>query len=578
MKLRLFFSMSLLPVFLLAQASDLFFSEYVEGSGWNKALEIYNGTGETVDLSVYSVQKDLNGDNEFDTILNLNGYLDNDSVYVIAHTSADSVNIRLKADTLRGTVTNFNGDDQIRLMKDSIEVDRIGISGDKNFGVDVTYIRKSNIKTPAPGEQDPRSNGEWDKYDKDYFENLGLHSLGPEIISFVYDPLVPNTDQDIWVYINAIDNSVVETVDLHFIINGEENLLQMSPAAEEHSYVESIPTSDLSDGDRIEYFVMVEDNTSQQTISDQVNVFIGTSTISDIKDTDENGVMLYKNYAARIQGVLATDPKDFNELIFLQNDNAGIKSNIKLSVEKPALYHLLTVTGLLGQHNGMAEIMPLDSTSIIDNGEASAPVFSPVSIANIYERPEDFEGSLISISNLQLVDGNWPAEGDSANLLLSDGENTITMFIDQDTDIGGMNFMDSVFTLTGIIIQDDQEIPYDSGYKIMPRSRDDISVITSLRSVEADIPQKFKLYPAYPNPFNPQTTIHFDVPLNNSGKKISLSIFNISGQKVAELFDGKLSAGSYNIIWNAHRQASGTYVAVLRQGQLIFTSKLILIK
>ena len=71
MKLRLFLIMSLLPVFLLAQASDLFFSEYVEGSSYNKALEIYNGTGSTIDLSFYRVEQDKNGNDTFNIALDL---------------------------------------------------------------------------------------------------------------------------------------------------------------------------------------------------------------------------------------------------------------------------------------------------------------------------------------------------------------------------------------------------------------------------------------------------------------------------------------------------------------------------
>ena len=44
-----------------AAATDLFFSEYIEGSSFNKALEIYNGTGAAVDLSTYSVELYSNG-------------------------------------------------------------------------------------------------------------------------------------------------------------------------------------------------------------------------------------------------------------------------------------------------------------------------------------------------------------------------------------------------------------------------------------------------------------------------------------------------------------------------------------
>ena len=61
-----------------AQIGDLFISEYGEGSGYNKYIEIYNGTGSTVDLSDYQIWKTTNGSNWPGLILDLAGALVND--------------------------------------------------------------------------------------------------------------------------------------------------------------------------------------------------------------------------------------------------------------------------------------------------------------------------------------------------------------------------------------------------------------------------------------------------------------------------------------------------------------------
>lgn len=72
----------------LAQQS-LFFSEYIEGSSNNKALEIYNPTSETLDLSDYMVLRSNNGNATWQDTLRMEGMLASGEVYIIANPSAD---------------------------------------------------------------------------------------------------------------------------------------------------------------------------------------------------------------------------------------------------------------------------------------------------------------------------------------------------------------------------------------------------------------------------------------------------------------------------------------------------------
>ena len=153
----------------------LIISEYVEGSSYNKAIEIYNGTGADVDLSAYSLEKDVNGDEVWGNTYNFSGTLSSGDVFVLANSQADSTILAVADDTDNGVI-NFNGDDEIRLLKYGSEIDRIGIPGDIDFGKDVTYVRKSTVTDPQSGPQDPRSNGEWDSYPQDTFSYLGFHN------------------------------------------------------------------------------------------------------------------------------------------------------------------------------------------------------------------------------------------------------------------------------------------------------------------------------------------------------------------------------------------------------------------
>ncbi len=85
----------------------------------------------------------------------------------------------------------------------------------------------------------------------------------------------------------------------------------------------------------------------------------------------------------------------------------------------------------------------------------------------------------------------------------------------------------------------------------------------------------FALISAYPNPLNPQTTLRFDLPEDGH---VSLGIYNISGRKVATLYNGFCNAGIHHTTFVAENLPSGVYLAVLTAGDHQATQKLLLVK
>ncbi|MCD8479987.1 MAG: lamin tail domain-containing protein [Candidatus Cloacimonetes bacterium] len=112
-------------------AEDLFFSEYIEGSSYNKALEIFNGTGSTVNLSDYRVHLFSNGSASVSSTLQLSGTLDNGAVYVLAHSNAATDFTSVADYTNSSGVINFNGNDALGLYKVSTDsyLDIFGVIG-----------------------------------------------------------------------------------------------------------------------------------------------------------------------------------------------------------------------------------------------------------------------------------------------------------------------------------------------------------------------------------------------------------------------------------------------------------------
>ncbi|HID39459.1 MAG TPA: T9SS type A sorting domain-containing protein, partial [Calditrichaeota bacterium] len=89
------------------------------------------------------------------------------------------------------------------------------------------------------------------------------------------------------------------------------------------------------------------------------------------------------------------------------------------------------------------------------------------------------------------------------------------------------------------------------------------------------VPVSFNLYQNFPNPFNPSTTIKFDVPRTTD---ISITIFDALGRKVATINKKQVTPGSHKIVWNASHLASGVYFYHFKAGKYSQTKKLILMK
>jgi blue copper oxidase len=90
------------------------------------------------------------------------------------------------------------------------------------------------------------------------------------------------------------------------------------------------------------------------------------------------------------------------------------------------------------------------------------------------------------------------------------------------------------------------------------------------------MPNDFVLFPAYPNPFNPTTTIRFK--LVKSQQNASLRIYDISGRLVETLLNEKLIAGEHEIKWNGGNNPSGVYFISFETGEFFSNQKIILIK
>ncbi|OFX26182.1 MAG: hypothetical protein A2041_03195 [Bacteroidetes bacterium GWA2_31_9b] len=287
-------------------ASDLFFSEYIEGSSNNKALEIYNGTGADVDLANYVIR--INGNGSAWTSLfdfPAGTIVANGDVYVIAH-SAASAGILAVTDSIvtdpygGGTsyVAVFNGDDVRGLFKvegiDTTLIDIIGnydltdpgtawtVAGIADATKDHTLVRKSTV---TQGNTDwvasagtTTEDSEWEVNAIDYIDNLGTHgavtAVEAEILSFV---LAEQNSA-------AVINSDLGTIDIEVLFGTDASDL--------------IPTIEVSAG----ALIMPESGVSQ----DYTAPVVYTVTASDYMTTKDWTVTVTVNPTASAEAEILT--------------------------------------------------------------------------------------------------------------------------------------------------------------------------------------------------------------------------------------------------------------------------------
>jgi hypothetical protein len=206
------------------------------------------------------------------------------------------------------------------------------------------------------------------------------------------------------------------------------------------------------------------------------------------------------------------------------------------------------------------------------NGDGNADVLDIVQIVNMILGRSDL-GDASSAKLIQI--GN-------AVTLEADGYiGAVQMTLRHDTDFS-IELTDDAFvadyrtvgneTILVIVKPESEELFTHTGnFDIMDirvaNSSDYVNVMTS--------PAEFSLSTAYPNPFNPTTSMTLDMP---EAGQVSVLVYNVMGQVVATLASGYMDASTYTLTWDASQEASGVYFVKAEAAGTVTTQKLMLMK
>jgi len=263
MKSILSFILTLSSFSLIAQdCSELFFSEYVEGSSNNKAVEIYNPTDAPIDLSSYSIERYSNGSDAVSDEMNLSGTINAGDTWIVTNSDTNSTNefgyvmveLYNMADQWAPVYPSplyMNGNDAMTLSKNGSIIDIIGKIGedpgdawtddatagftDANGGAwwtkNHTLVRKASVKSgvkTSPILFNPAA--EWDSLSINTWTNLGTHdcdcssggssSIENKSTSFILYPNPVTNNQTI----NVSANKAIKSFELINALGQKVNL------------------------------------------------------------------------------------------------------------------------------------------------------------------------------------------------------------------------------------------------------------------------------------------------------------------------------------------------------------------
>ncbi len=414
----------------------------------------------------------------------------------------------------------------------------------------------------------------------------------PVVANVERSVVVPTADEAVVVTADITDDFGLAVTELRYQVNdGSEEAVTMT-AGEGDSYSAEIPASAYTDGDRLVYYVYAEDNaeTPNVTESQTAGLFAGTTPIANVKVMDDQGVILYAKYYARLKGVATVGKGVFQESnldAYIQDDAAGLNVFKYDFVPDFILGHEYSVVGVVDQYRGKTEIIPDNDEDVTDNGESvlPAPIFKTIN--ELLASAEDYEGMLVGVAAVDTTTDSqpWPAAGADANLEVTDPSGGVLVArVDKDSDVPGTPEPAYPTDMVGIFSQYDASTPYFEGYQVLIRYISDFALVGIEKGNLEQLPTAFSLKPNYPNPFNPETNITFEVPMVNSNDaRATFAVYNIMGQQVRTLFNEPVKAGVYHVKWDGRNEngiqlPSGVYFGVFKAEQYTKTIKMILMK
>lgn len=503
--------------------SDLIISEYVEGSSYNKAIEIYNGTGADVDLSAYTLQTQRNGSGEYGSALALEGTLANGLTYVIVNSECTNSDLTDAADLLTGSqAMNFNGNDPVALFKGETKIDEVGVFGSaENWGAEVTLRRIYGTGPSATYNAE-----EWTEADRDDFSDVGSYGAdieAPSIRMVTGEASDPNT---IMVHVTELLDSIsAVTVSNYSLDNGAT--VDSAVYESDREYV-VLKTSALTP--TTEYTITVNGVTDRagNAMNNATYTFtfgyIDVENLAALNDLRESYV---EGQAYRITnpvvvtaviGKFGSGQNTTNVWVQDQGCETTLGHSMMLyRIEENAsnLQVGSVINNLIGQltvYNDLVEMQYIDEASMEITGETADVTVTTVTVAELLgENGMDYQNALVRIDGVIFAETGSFEENTSYNI--SDGTSTIVFRTNREGSYLGEAIPTEEVSVIGYIGW------YNNQAQILPRVKEDIftpSANEDARRIEVAV---------YPNPTDGELNVRAE-------GRFDLNVYSVNGTLV----------------------------------------------
>jgi predicted extracellular nuclease len=409
-----------------AATPDLLISEYIEGSSFNKSIEIYNGTGSSIDLSTYTLELYSNGATSISQSVTLSGTLDDGDVYVVSHASSNAA-ILAVTDLVSSAVANFNGDDAVVLQGASGVVDsfgQVGVDPGSEWpggGLNDTLVRNASVCQGDTNTADAfDASVEWDVHGQDDFSFLGAHTADCDgdgnapVVAVCDVPLVTDEGVAATASLSAsdIDGTVV---DIAATVNpvpavGTIAIENLVPAGAEGGTA----TADLAVAADVPvgtYSVTVtatnndtepQTDTCTQSVMVECDAICPISTVQGAEDTSP-----LAGQVVTIEGVVVGDYEGFSPALrgfYVQEEDEDQDGNPNTSegifvfhgnVDSVDLGDKVRVEGTVAEFQGQTQIGFPDSVEVISSGNTVTATAASLPLASSDDL-ERYEGMLVT--------------------------------------------------------------------------------------------------------------------------------------------------------------------------------------
>ncbi|MCK5075873.1 MAG: lamin tail domain-containing protein, partial [Calditrichia bacterium] len=396
----------LLPVLVFGQATDLFFSEYIEGTSFNKAIEIYNGTGSEVELSNYLMRGSANEATgwEYLYIFPEGATISSGDVYVICHPQAGT-EIQAVQDWNTDTyAANTTGNDARGLFRingqDTILIDLLGdpnnpngsnydVAGETSGMAEHTIVRKSSVTQGntnwAASAGTNADDSEWIVYGQNEFSYLGFHTMGgdasPIISDVTFEVFNPGS-----IDLNATvvdDGSITDVSLTYYFIEDDVAGMPVTvamDAAGDDVYSVTVDASTLSDGDGFVYYIEATDDatpTANVTTSNDYKVLMGVTPLIKLHNVLLGKTLMYDGFLVKSTGIANVEAGLFSQnyySFYMQDATGGI--NLYKNESVATIYNLgdeLIVTGIVDEYNNLTELI-FETIVVNSTGNSVTPV------------------------------------------------------------------------------------------------------------------------------------------------------------------------------------------------------------